>query len=414
MVAYIPLPKLYFQDKAPDRDIKILMEAERRLHEWSSFRTGIEIKRGEIFLAVPRQLSVLSEQLLRAERKVSQLWHRLPGIAQQAYLRGLIMDEIVSTNEIEGVYSTRRQIDEALESVLSDQPSIETKKFREFAKLYLQLTEKSHLYPKTPADIREIYDAVVAGELKETQQPDGELFRKEAVDVVAPTQKVLHQGVLPEAKIIRMLEQMILLADSPDIPPLFAAIITHFLFEYIHPFYDGNGRTGRYLLALYLTEPLSLATVLSLSKVIAENKSRYYKSFEMAENPKNYAELTFFVIQMLEFIRSAQNEEMENLENKEALLKKAQNALDSFSREPYFLSPREVKIMFMAVQNHLFGAFSEISLADISRYEKISKQTTRKHTIKLEEKGLLKPVSLKPLKFLLTQQALTVFDIADG
>lgn len=39
------------------------------------------------------------------------------------------------------------------------------------------------------------------------------------------------------------------------------------------PFYDGNGRTGRYLLALYLDESLSIPTVLSLSRTIAKNKT---------------------------------------------------------------------------------------------------------------------------------------------
>ena len=66
-----------------------------------------------------------------------------------------------------------------------------------------------------------------------------------------------------------MIDRMIELVASPDIPQTYSAILSHFLFEYIHPFYDGNGRTGRYLLALYLSEPLSETTVLSLSRVIA-------------------------------------------------------------------------------------------------------------------------------------------------
>jgi len=61
------------------------------------------------------------------------------------------------------------------------------------------------------------------------------------------------------------------------------------------------------MLALYLSEPLSQATVLALSSVIADNKSSCYRSFQTAEHPLNHGELTWFVIQMLEFIRIAQD-----------------------------------------------------------------------------------------------------------
>jgi Fic family protein len=410
MAEYLPLQKLFYRDKNSQRDAAIQAEAKKRLESESSFRTGIEIESGELFLATPRQLSIVSERLLRVERKVSQLWRDLPDIAQWAYLRGLIMDEIVSTNEIEGIHSTRRQIEEALENAAaSKQSSSGSKRFREFARLYLELTDKSRVYPQTPNDIRTIYDAVVAGELEQDKLPDGELFRKETVAIVDSGHRVVHSGVVPEAKIVRMLEQMIALVASTDIPPLFSAIISHYLFEYIHPFYDGNGRTGRYLLALFLSEPLSLATVLSLSKMIAENKRKYYKAFSAAEHRLNYAEMTFFVMQIMEFIRSAQDYLMADLEFKEALLNRAHDSLDNFQAEPYSLSDKEAEVMLQALQYELFDIFSEISLADIARNSSVGMQTARKYTLKLTEKGLLETVSFKPLKFKLTNQARDVF-----
>lgn len=413
MDTYFPLQKLFYADSLPHRNATIHDEAKSRLHEASTFRTGIEIAAGELFLAVPKELTVINEKLLRVERKVSQLWHELPGMARWAYLRGLILDEIFSTNEIEGVRSTRRQIEEALESAELKAHTTDGKRFREFANLYLELTNKSHIYPETPRDIRKIYDAVVAGELAEGDQPDGILFRKESVDVTDTAQNVIHSGVTPESTITKMLEQMISLVNSKEMPPTFSALLAHFLFEYIHPFYDGNGRTGRYLLALYLSEPLSLATVLSLSAVIAENKSKYYKAFKSAESLLNYGEATFFVIQMMEFIRLAQDSVMENLEHKKLLLKRAEESLNRFEAEPYSLTPKEVKIVFLAAQFFLFNAFPEISLKDIAEYSGVSVQTARKHTLKLEEKALLQTVSLKPMKFVLTQRTLEILDIVE-
>lgn len=79
------------------------------------------------------------------------------------------------------------------------------------------------------------------------------------------------------------------------------------------PFYDGNGRTGRYLLALYLDESLSIPTALSLSRTIAENKHAYYAAFSSVENPLNHGEMTHFVYSMLELIRTAQSSMIEQL-----------------------------------------------------------------------------------------------------
>jgi hypothetical protein len=133
MAAYKPLSKLFFADTTADRQANNIKEAQRRLEDEATFRTGIKINTGEIFLAMPRELTVLNEQMLRIERKVSGLWNELPGIARWAYLRSLIVDEVFYTNELEGVYSTRRQVEQALQSVTSKETNAGTRRFREFA-----------------------------------------------------------------------------------------------------------------------------------------------------------------------------------------------------------------------------------------------------------------------------------------
>ncbi|MFR3092585.1 MAG: hypothetical protein ACLTMP_13405 [Eggerthella lenta] len=150
---------------------------------------------GELFLAVPRELSIATEKILRAERKVSQLWRDLPGIACGAYVRNLIVDEVVCTNEMEGVQSTRKRIEEALEGIEEgDGEDRRTKQFIEFANLYLGITSGDVALPETPADIRALYDAVVAGTLKTGRRSHGQLFRKFGVDIKAPTDRVVHPG----------------------------------------------------------------------------------------------------------------------------------------------------------------------------------------------------------------------------
>ena len=62
-----------------------------------------------------------------------------------------------------------------------------------------------------------------------------------------------------------------------DIDPLLKMAVAHYQFEAIHPFYDGNGRTGRILNILFLIEQgLLTLPILYLSRYIVQNKSEYY------------------------------------------------------------------------------------------------------------------------------------------
>ncbi len=67
------------------------------------------------------------------------------------------------------------------------------------------------------------------------------------------------------------------LHEQPDLDPLIRMAVMHYQFEAIHPFTDGNGRTGRILNILYLVqEELLTLPILYLSRYIIANKSQYY------------------------------------------------------------------------------------------------------------------------------------------
>lgn len=396
---YKELSKIYHMDASLERESNNRSEAVSRLEAPSTFRLGYSCPHGELFIATPRELTVLVEKILRKERLVSDGMKKMPGIVSHSMLRGLVLDEIVSSNMIEGVHSTRRQIKDALNSM--DSESGARKRFKELATLYMAIIDETADCPRTPEEVRALYDKVMDGELPDADRPDGRLFRAQGVDVVDGV-RVVHSGLAPENRIIEAIEAMLTMASDETLPALYGAMASHYIFEYAHPFYDGNGRTGRYLLALYLSRTLSMATSLSLSRTIAERKREYYRAFETVQNPLNHGELTHFVHQMLLLVNIAQERLLLKLDQ----AKKTYERIDLLARsasEALALNDRESSVMYMLMQYEAFGLFGDASLQEIARYLALGTQMTRKHLSALEKAGVVAKVNKRdPITFSLT------------
>lgn len=408
---YKELSKLFHMDTSNNRYAANIEEYERRKSADSTFCIKVFEGSNELFIAMPREMTVLMESILRTERKSSSMMKSIPPVARAALIRGLVLDEVVSTNAIENINSTRKQIEEALES--QRDVDVEFKRFKELALLYLGLEDDTLNIPKEPKDIREIYDVIMKGELEDAKRPDGDLFRKDGVDITAGGIKVVHSGVEPESKITEGLQSMIALTGRDDIPSVIRSIATHYIFEYVHPFYDGNGRTGRYLLALFLGESLSTPTVLSLSRAISENKNSYYSAFASVENPLNHGEMTHFVYAMLELIRIAQSGTIARIQNSIDRFNSVREKCSTFFKEKE-LSEKEEQIVFVLAQCDLFGMLESMLWEELADEVRLSKQMTRKHAKELERKNIVTTSSKRPLKFTLTHEAKEELGIIEG
>lgn len=393
-MAYCTLEKTFYADASSDRYANVEELYTSRFNSESTYRTGIELESGEMFLSVPHELLYNTEQVLRKERRVSALWRDLPIVALGAYVRSLIMDEVVYSNEIEGVHSIRRQIEEALAA--NDKSAHAP--FVEFAQLYLNLSNNPPM-PQSLQDIRRIYDSVVADAISPEDLPGDGLFRSGPVEILNQHGKTVHKGVYPPQKIEEMMSAWLGLSQREDIPELYAAALCHFLFGYIHPFFDGNGRTGRYLLALQLSRPLSQPTVLSLSRVIAENKATYYRAFDAVERPLNRSDATSFVIAILDLISDAQDGLIANLEEKKRALDGLFECVHNLEGE---FSKRQLEALCYAAQIHLYSIFGEIRLDGLREYLDVSLPTARNCAKELERLELMSRVSQRPPIYKLT------------
>ena len=97
------------------------------------------------------------------------------------------------------------------------------------------------------------------------------------------------------------LERYINDSEMQDCDPLIKMAIIHFQFESIHPFYDGNGRTGRIIYILYLIlEKLQSLPILYLSNYIIKHKPDYYRLLQKVREENLWEEWLLFMINGVE------------------------------------------------------------------------------------------------------------------
>lgn len=102
-------------------------------------------------------------------------------------------------------------------------------------------------------------------------------------------------------KLMSNLEKFINDPSICDYDPLVKMAIIHYQFESIHPFYDGNGRTGRIINILYLIiEKLQNLPILYLSNYIIQNKSDYYRLLQQLRDDDNWEEWLLFMVHGIE------------------------------------------------------------------------------------------------------------------
>jgi Fic family protein len=120
----------------------------------------------------------------------------------------------------------------------------------------------------------------------------------------ATTGEVIYTAPQHADEIVKLmdnLEQFINNTEMGQYDPLIRMAIIHYQFESIHPFYDGNGRTGRIINILYLIrENLQNLPILYLSSYIIKHKADYYRLLQEVRDENNWEEWLLFMIKGVE------------------------------------------------------------------------------------------------------------------
>lgn len=406
---YENLIKLYYKKQ------NIEVEYIKRIENPATFITDLKInpiKRGNkildkeynLFYVNLMEHTLLQEIIIKNSNQINLISNELPQIAIKDIIIKILSNELYKTNKIEGIETVKSEIHTSLKD--NRKANKKVNKLDGIIKKYKDIMEKNFKdtqHIDSLSSFRKTYDEMFEDfEKSGNYKLDGKYFRKDTVKVINGLGKTIHIGINGEEAIEKNIEDLIQFMNRKDIPFLVKASISHFFFEYIHPFYDGNGRFGRYLLSLYLARKLDILTAFSVSYSISKNLDDYYKSFVEVEDVNNYGEITFFIENILKTIKSGQEMIIELLSDSIMKFNHSMEILKEITKK---LSEKENIMLQIYLQNYLFNDFEEITNVELSYIiGDLTQQTINKYTQELEKKGYLIKIKQRPLTYTLSDE----------
>lgn len=257
-------------------------------------------------LPLPPQIEIKLGEAMRLIGKLDGISQLLPD--KDFFLLMFVRKEAASSSQIEGTQAT---LIDAIESDIShDLPHA-----KDVEDIIFYIRALNHglecckTIPLSIRMIREIHEKLMKGarstqhatpgEFRLSQNWIGGTMPSNAVFVPPPPGDVLNKAISDLERFIH---------DHSTIPPLIKAALLHVQFETIHPFTDGNGRTGRLLVTLFLwQEKLLELPLLYLSEFFKKHQSLYYEHLQAYRNtpPAIESWLNFFLDGVIETALSA-------------------------------------------------------------------------------------------------------------
>lgn len=378
---YKELRKVFYTD--PSRYEEIYLE---RFHSEYAHYVPLHIGEFPAFFITTPDIGRFMLDIVRGDKAVWNICNKLPPIAIDQFSMRCLIDEIVLTNNIEGVHSTRREIGDTLTEL---QQQDHHSRFYGIVQKYLLLQNYENISLSTCANIRSIYDDLVSDEIRREKPenlPDGEIFRKDLAIVSSASQKEIHRGLYPESKIIAAMQSALAYLNNDQEELLYRIPVFHYFLGYIHPFYDGNGRLNRFISSYMLTKEFHPLLSYRLSYTVKEHISKYYSAFEECNNFRNKGDLTPFVTTFLYIIKNAVLQLIEALDRRHTQL---QYYFELIPRLPHNSSPHMQDLYYLLFQAELFSELG-ISTQQLLDYVSVSRTTLGHLLATVRAEGFLK------------------------
>ncbi len=177
-------------------------KAKERANYDSSIKTNLEIKpidqpdKFNLYY-VPTNCTIeLVSEISRLDVILENIYEGLPGLAQRNFFVDMLSMELQSTNELEGVRSSKEEIVRTTRKIIDEnnkKGKIEAR-FKNVIKSYFELKEGNLKSPVDCQDCRKIYDEITCDGISKDDFPDGKYFRKD-ITYVYKNNKEIHRGI---------------------------------------------------------------------------------------------------------------------------------------------------------------------------------------------------------------------------
>lgn len=309
----------------------------------------------------------------------------IPNQDREKYLVSSLMEEAISSSQMEGASTTRRVAKNMLRRNISPKTRSEQMIYNNYQAIRFIVDHKDS--PMSESLLLQIHYLMTD---KTMENPDDAgRFRVDDTIAVANglTGEIVHYP--PSFKEIPpFIEDLCRFLNDEEgsafIHPIIKALTAHFMISFVHPFTDGNGRTARAVFYWYmLKKGYWLTEYLSVSRVIYRTKTAYENSFLFAENDRN--DIGYFLTYNLRVLGVAFRDLQSYIQRK---ITQKQAAVD-FSRLG-FLNERQATIMAMVRDDPRIV----LSVGDIAGKFQVSQPTAKSDIDKLVDRDLLERIEV--------------------
>lgn len=320
---------------------------------------------------------VLTDHIIEESEKVIALARREIVFDRPEYeeaFREAVLDEAMYSSVIEGAFTTKKEAREFIHEGRSPKNKSEqmVKNTYEALTYVLEHIDESI----TEQTIFDIY-ALVTKDTLEADVPTN-AYRSESVFMQSSRGEIVHTA--PEAeKVSGMMASLLEFITNNELSPLIKACIAHFYFVYVHPFIDGNGRTARALSFMMLLQAgYDFFRYFSISGVIAEERSKYYKAIKDVED--DGYDMTYFIDYSIGMLARAVKKMEDRLVNK-VVMEERLNQLRASGANDRLLEGAE---WLLKSPNH------SVTIKAWEQKFGVVTETARQDLFKLEEAGIVK------------------------